>query len=130
MKFETKFNKGDRAWYMKDSKPKEVIISAIEIFYVGTNQDKIKYNGKNVTNSTSWLDHTNLFEDMIFKTKGDLLKSLFGSDTVCKGKNCSAVNGVDHSDDCIQDHEQRYVGIVDEIPEFNGTREALNNLGK
>ncbi len=112
MKFETKFNKNDHAWYMKDNKPTEVIISAIEIFYVGTDQDKIKYNGRNVRDSTSWLDHTNLFEYMLFKSKDDLLKSLFGLD--------------DHSDECEQDHEKCY---VDEIPELKGTREALQKLG-
>ena len=112
MKFETEFNKNDRAWYMKDNKPTEVIISAIEIFYVGTNQDKIKYNGCNVKDSISWLDHTNLFEGMLFKTKGDLLKSLFGNDTACKRKNCSAINGRGHSDDCILEHEKCYDGII------------------
>ena len=44
MKFETVFDKGDRVWYMKDNKPVEVVISCIEIFYVDTDQDKIKYN--------------------------------------------------------------------------------------
>jgi hypothetical protein len=76
MKFETKFNINDHAWYMKNNKPEEVIISAIEIFYVNTNQDRIKYNAKNKANSVSWLDHTNLFENSLFKSKEDLLLSL------------------------------------------------------
>lgn len=76
MNFKTKFNLNDRAWYMKTNKPTEVIISAIHIFEVGTNQSHIKYNAKNVTNSVSWLDHQNLFEEMLFKSKDDLLKSL------------------------------------------------------
>lgn len=76
MKFETKFNVDDHAWFMKDNKPVEVIISAIEIFFVNTNQDRIKYNAKNVTHSVSWLDHSNLFENMLFRTKQELLESL------------------------------------------------------
>lgn len=76
MEFKTKFNKGDTAWYMKNNKPTEVKISAIEIFYVGTNQDHIKYNAKDVINPVTWLDHTNLFEGMIFNTKAKLLESL------------------------------------------------------
>lgn len=47
MKFETSFNIGDHAWCMKENKPVEVVISAIEIFFVNTNQDRIKYNAKN-----------------------------------------------------------------------------------
>ena len=106
MKFETKFNIDDHAWYMKDNKPVEVFISSIEIFYVNTNQDRIKYNAKNTTNSVSWLDHTNLFEAMLFKSKKELLNSLFSGNTICKGKNCNAVNGVNHSPEYIQEHGQ------------------------
>lgn len=105
MQFKTKFNLKDSAWYMKDNKPTEVIISAIEIFYVGTNQDKLKYNARNVIDSVSWLDHTNLFESILFKSKDDLLKSLFGG-TRCNGDNCSAVDGVGHSSACIDEHEK------------------------
>ena len=76
MKFETKFNINDHVWYIKNNKVTEVSISAIEIFYVNTNQDRIKYNAKNITNSVSWLDHINLFEDTLFKSKEELLLSL------------------------------------------------------
>jgi len=72
----TRFNINDRVWYMQLNKPTEVIISAIEIFRVGTNQDHIKYNAKNVTNSASWLDHQHLFENMLFTSKDALLNSL------------------------------------------------------
>lgn len=108
MNFKTEFNLKEHAWYMKNNKPVEVIISAINIFEVGTNQSLIKYNGKNVTDSVSWLDHQNLFERMLFKSKGELLKSLLGDDKTCKGKNCNAVNGVNHSDECIQEHNENY----------------------
>ena len=76
MKFETKFNINDHVWYIKNNKVTEVSISAIRIFYVNTNQDRIKYNAKNITNSVSWLDHINLFEDTLFKSKEELLLSL------------------------------------------------------
>jgi hypothetical protein len=76
MEFNTVFNLEDRVWYMKDNKPVEVIISAIEVFYVNTNQDKIRYNAKDVVNSVSWLDHQNLFENMLFTSKDEVLKSL------------------------------------------------------
>ena len=86
MKFETKFNINERAWYMKYNKPTEVIISAIEVFCVDTNQVRIKYNAKNVLNSVSWLDHTNLMENALFKSKTELMRALFSVDeALCKG---------------------------------------------
>lgn len=105
MNFETEFNLNDHAWYMKNNFPTEVIISAIQIFEVGTNQSHIKYNAKNVIDSVSWLDHQNLFEEALFKSKGDLLKSLFGDNKTCAGVNCSAINGEGHSDECIAEHD-------------------------
>lgn len=108
MKFETEFNIGDRVWCMKENKPVEVVISAIEIFFVNTNQDRIKYNAKNTIHSVSWLDHTNLFEGSLFKSKKELLNSLFSDNATCKGLNCNAVNGVNHSQDCIQEHDRCY----------------------
>ena len=78
MNIKTKFNLNDTAWYMRDNKPKEVVISAIEIFHAGTRQDYIKYNARSVIDSVSWLEHINLFENMIFKTKDNLIKSVFG----------------------------------------------------
>jgi len=106
MIIETKFNVDEISWFMKDNKPIEVIISAIQVFRVNTNQDHIKYNAKDVTNSVSWLDHQNLLEGRLFKSKSALLSSLFDKDTTCKGKNCSAVNGAGHSDECIEEHER------------------------
>jgi len=85
MDIKTKFNLKESAWYMKDNKPVQVHISAVETFHVGTNQDKIKYNGKDALNPKTWLDHTNLFEYMLFKSKNDLLQSLFGDSVECKG---------------------------------------------
>ena len=104
MNFETAFNLNDHAWYMKDNKPAEVVISAIQIFEVGTNQSHIRYNAKNVTNSVSWLDHENIHEVALFKSKAALLKSLFGGYKTCKGENCSAINGEGHSAECIAEH--------------------------
>lgn len=76
MKFETKFSLGEHAWYMKNNKPTEVIISAIEIFCVGTNQDRTTYNAKDVVNPVTWLDHVKLAEDGLFTSKTHLLGSL------------------------------------------------------
>ncbi len=109
MNFETKFNLNDKAWYMKNNKPVEVIISAIKIFHVGTNQDQLKYNARNVSNSVSWLDHTDLFECDLFKSKNELLKSLFDDAPTCKGDNCSAVSGIGHSKECMKEHDQCHV---------------------
>lgn len=110
MDFETKFNIGDRAWFMKDNIPTEVVISCIQIFHVGTNQDCTKYNARKVVGSVSWLDHQHLFEDSLFKTKRDLLSFLFGGGAMCKGESCSAINGVGHSEECIAEHEQARSG--------------------
>lgn len=76
MKFETKYNKGDHVWYMKNNNPTEVEISAINIFYVNTDQDKIMYSGWDVKNRVSWIDHQYLHENMIYKSKQELLNSL------------------------------------------------------
>lgn len=76
MKFETKFNLEDRAWYMKNNKPVEVIIASIQIFHVGTNQDRIKYSAKDVSGSVSWLDHQHLFEHILYESRDELLESL------------------------------------------------------
>ena len=76
MKFETEFNLEDHVWYMKGNKPIEVVISAIHVFYVDTNQDQIKYSAKDAINPVSWIDHQNLFEGKLFKSKDDLLSSL------------------------------------------------------
>ncbi len=108
MNIETKFNLDEHAWFMKNNKPIEVIISCIEVFEVGTNQSRITYNAKNIINSVSWLDHTKLNEDILFKSKNDLMRSLFGTDSKCKGEVCTAVNGVGHSTECIKEHEQCY----------------------
>ena len=76
MKFETKFNVEDCVWYMKNNKPTEVVISAIEIFFVNTNQDRITYSAKDADHPITWLDHTKLSEKVLFKSKVELLESL------------------------------------------------------
>jgi hypothetical protein len=126
MIFETKFNIGDRAWFMRDNLPVEAIISAITIFHVGTNQDATQYNAKKVAGSVSWLDYQHLNERSLFKTKRDLLASLFESKTICKGAKCSAIDGVGHSDGCIKEHDQVCLDSATEI--IPGTLGVLNRL--
>lgn len=75
MEIKTKFNIGDYAWCMKNNRPIKVRITSIEAFY-GSSQGQIKYNAEDALNPITWLDHANLFEDKIFKTKEDLLNSL------------------------------------------------------
>ena len=74
--FHAKFNIGEHVWLIKNNKPIEVVISAIEVFYVNTNQDRITYNAKDVVNSVSWLDHTKLQETLLFRSKVELLEAL------------------------------------------------------
>ncbi len=105
MKFKTKFNLNDKSWYMTDNEPKEVCISAIKLFYVGTNQSTVMYNARDIVNSSSWLDHTDLHENSLFKSKADLLKFVFGDTPPCKGRRCSAIEGYGHSVECIADHD-------------------------
>jgi len=76
MILKTKYNLDDIVWYMKDNKPVAVIISAIEIFEVGTNQSYIKYNATDVLSPVTWLDHTNLYENILYPSKEMLLESL------------------------------------------------------
>ena len=90
MQFTTKFDIGESAWLIKDNKIIQVIISAIEVFYVATNQSRITYNAKNATNSISWIDQQKLQESQLFKSKKDLLLSLDAESSSCKGANCNA----------------------------------------
>ena len=75
MKFETKFNKLDKVWYMKNNQPVEVLVKSINIL-VGTNQDTVYYTGEDVKNPVSWLDHNHLHENTTFASKKELLESL------------------------------------------------------
>lgn len=75
MEIKTKFNIGDYAWCMKNNRPIKVCITSIEAFY-GSSQGRIKYNAEDALNPITWLDHPNLFENTLFKTKEDLLNSL------------------------------------------------------
>lgn len=85
MNIETKFNLNDSVWFMKNNIPVNVIISAIEVFKVGSNQDSITYNAKDIVSSVSWLDHTKLHEGSLFSSKSKLMKSLFDIETPCEG---------------------------------------------
>ncbi|MEE8289756.1 MAG: hypothetical protein V3R25_10130 [Nitrosomonadaceae bacterium] len=76
MNFSTEFNLNDHVWFMKGDKPVEAVVSSINIFEVGTDQSHIKYNARDVNNSTSWIDHQHLFEGKLFKSKCELLASL------------------------------------------------------
>lgn len=76
MTIETKYNKDDTAWYMKDNKPTPVKISGIEVFYVGTDQDYIKYTAEDFHQPKTWLDHQNLRENELFPSKEALIASL------------------------------------------------------
>jgi len=103
MKFETKFNLKDRAWYMKDNKPVEVSISAIYTFYVNTNQDQIKYSGKDVINPKTWIDHQNLFEGILFTSKDDLLNSFKGGNKMkCDKEENKVKHILDNMDVAIE----------------------------
>lgn len=85
MNIETKFNLKDSVWFMKNNIPVNVIISAIEVFKVGSNQDSITYNAKDIIGSLSWLDHTKIHEGSLFNSKSKLMEALFDMEAPCKG---------------------------------------------
>lgn len=76
MIIETKFNIGDRAWFMKNNKVTEVIISSISLSYVDSDSDNIIYTANDAANPTHWLDHVDIEEKTLFKSKQELLDSL------------------------------------------------------
>ena len=77
MNFQTLFNVGDTVWLMKNNKPAEVEISAIQIFYANINQVRITYNAQNrEPPSVSWLDNVDLPEDRLYMSKQALLESI------------------------------------------------------
>lgn len=106
MKFETVFNLGDRVWFMKDNNPTEAVISAVQIFHVGNNQDSVQYNAKKVVGSVSWLDYQHLHEPSLFASKAELIYSLIHGQVICKGEKCKAINGRGHSAECLANHEK------------------------
>lgn len=85
MNIETKFNLKDSVWFMDKNEPVNVIVSCIEVFRVGTNQDSITYNAKDINHSVSWLDHTKLQESILFNSKQSLMESLFNMNALCRG---------------------------------------------
>ena len=70
MKIETKFNIGDRVWFMYLNKPVQVTVSAITIFTTSTGQLPIRYSS---------IDHfcENILEVKLFGSKAELIDSLF-----------------------------------------------------
>lgn len=126
MKFETKFNLNDSAWRMNGNRPSKVFISAIYISYVDTGRGaplNYSYNVRNDENSHGEIDHIDIDESNLFKTKKVLLESIFNA-TICKGKNCTAIDGLGHSKECEQDHDN----TVKPKELFHGTMAALNKL--
>ena len=78
MKIETKFNIGDKAWFMSDNKPLEVEISRIKVcqFLVqGLYKTEITYMIRFIHStgceSVKWLS-----EHLVFRTKKELIQSL------------------------------------------------------
>lgn len=72
----TKFNLKQTVWFMKDNKPVNAIVSAIYTFNFGTSQDSIKYNLKQSTPNSGWLDFQNIPENVLYESKEQLLSSL------------------------------------------------------
>lgn len=75
MDIKTKFSTGDRAWFMTNNMPTEIIISAIEIF-ITADKRLITYNGWDSLNRKTWIDHSRISEGCLYSQKEELLKSL------------------------------------------------------
>lgn len=75
MDIKTKFSVGDRVWLMKNNKPTEMIVSAIEIF-AKTDAQLITYNGWDSSDRKTWIDHSQISEGCLYSSKEELLKSL------------------------------------------------------
>ncbi len=76
MKIETKYNLDDICWFMIHNVLVQIQISAIYISRIEAYPDLINYSGKSVYNPVTWLDHQNIPEDMLFKSKIELFESL------------------------------------------------------
>lgn len=125
MKFETKFDINESAWYMKDNKPTKITVSGIEIVYKGDgSQAQINHNVTKYNIRDSREYHEKTYEHKLFKSKNKLLEFLFGDDSkVCKGKNCTAINGINHSPECIEEYNE----VLDQVI-CPGTRDAISKL--
>lgn len=100
--------------YMDYSTPTTIFESGVRAFNLGVSKDDCPISRRTHANAIHWWNDG--WDSAAAKT--------------CKGTNCNAVNGAGHSNECIQEHEQCCSEKVAEIPVFEGTREALQNLGK
>lgn len=75
MNITTKFAVGDRAWFMKNNRPTEMIISAIQTF-TSEKEISVRYNGWDVLDRKTWIDHNDIQENILYPSKEDLIKSL------------------------------------------------------
>ena len=75
MTITTKFNKGEKVWFMHNNKPLEIIIVFIDISIGGASGTVINYAGTK-TNTSSYHRIDTINEHKLFKTKEDLIKSL------------------------------------------------------
>jgi hypothetical protein len=75
MIFTTKFDVCNRAWFMKNNRPTEMIISAIQTF-ISEKETLVKYNGWDVLDRKTWIDHHDIQENILYPSKEDLIKSL------------------------------------------------------
>jgi len=77
MKFETKYNIEDIVWFMKNDRAVSAKISSVTVFKGKiNNKGSTIYTAEKIDYPTSWLDFGNLYENMLFSTKEDLLASL------------------------------------------------------
>lgn len=76
MNIKTKFDLGQSVYFMQDNTVHNGIISCVETFNVGTNQDQVTYNAKQAFKTITWLDYTNLKEKNLFATKEECLANL------------------------------------------------------
>lgn len=72
MIFNTKFNPGDFVWIMRDNRPVRVQIEEVEVGAIRSHKYKTKYTMVTGT----WTTDKWMYEDEVFATKEELIKSL------------------------------------------------------
>lgn len=75
MKFETKYNLGDKVWYMRNNRPVEVAIVGIRIESYDSTDIRVYYYVQFI-HSTGCVAGEFLSEDRFFSTIDDLFDSL------------------------------------------------------
>jgi len=87
--------------YMDYSTPLTIIESGSRAFNLGISKSACPIDSRTNANGVDWWNRG--WEIAKTKTETEKLQ------TICKGINCQAINGREHSQECIAEHDSQYI---------------------